>query len=86
MGHLREVMGVARVMGGTYHAGNTLVVSRLLTTKWPALAILCELAEQLEMRDLRLGLLWIPRLENVPADDLTNERFNDFAMLSGIKP
>ena len=37
-----------------------------------------ELATQLDRRGIELDLQWVPRWQNQEADDLTNERFDDF--------
>ena len=37
-----------------------------------------ELSEQLRNRNSSLCLRWVPRLENQPADDLTNGKFDLF--------
>lgn len=53
-------------------------MSKLMTTKFPLLLILVEMAAQLKTRGLDLGLQWIPRDQNEEADALTNSRFEDF--------
>ena len=50
-----------------------MVVSRLLTTKFPLACFLMELALQLQSREADLELFWLPRLQNVEADALTNQ-------------
>ena len=57
---------------GTDNKGNSFVVSRLLTTKFPLCAFLIKLALQLRVRRVNLELNWLPRLQNVEADALTN--------------
>ena len=37
-----------------------------------------ELATQLDRKGIDLELQWVPRWQNQEADDLTNERFEDF--------
>ena len=37
-----------------------------------------ELAVQLDLVGVDLQLQWVPRAQNQPADDLTNDRFEDF--------
>ena len=37
-----------------------------------------ELAVHLDLAGIDLQLQWVPRAQNQPADDLTNERFDDF--------
>ena len=58
---------------GTDNRGNSFVVSRLLTTKFPLCAFLMELALQLHSRRVNLDLYWLPRLQNTEADELTND-------------
>ena len=65
----------------TDNKGNSHVVSRLLTTKFPLNAFLMELAIQLQRRGAELHLFWLPRLQNVEADAWTNNdtaRFDPF--------
>lgn len=37
-----------------------------------------ELAVQLDLAGIDLQLHWVPRAQNQPADDLTNDRFDEF--------
>ncbi|CAE7588864.1 unnamed protein product [Symbiodinium sp. CCMP2592] len=61
-----------RCSAATDNKGNSHVLSRLLTTKFPLNAFLMELAMQLQTRGAELHLFWLPRLQNVEADSLTN--------------
>ena len=54
------------------------MLSRLMTSKFPLLVVLGELAVQLRERDLHLDLEWVPRLQNEEADALTNGDFGGF--------
>jgi len=49
-----------------------------MTSKFPLVVVLAELAEQLRERGLDLSLDWTPREQNEEADDLTNFRFGRF--------
>ncbi|CAE7897806.1 unnamed protein product [Symbiodinium microadriaticum] len=65
----------------TDNKGNSHVVSRLLTTKFPLNAFLMELGIQLQRRGAELHLFWLPRRQNVEADAWTNNdtaRFDPF--------
>lgn len=44
-----------------------------------------ELASQLDRRGIELDLQWVPRWQNQEADDLTNERFEDFDMANRVE-
>ena len=55
-----------------------MVVSRLLTTKFPLACFLMELALQLQSREADLELFWLPRLQNKEADALTNQCYSAF--------
>ena len=68
------------VAGITDNRGNSFVVAKMLTTKWPLAAILAELGWQLQKRGLLLRLHWRPRELNDAADRLSNGDF------SGIDP
>ena len=50
----------------------------MMTSKFPMLVILTEVAAQLRARDLELGLHWAPREQNEEADALTNGQFHAF--------
>jgi hypothetical protein len=70
--------GLIRVTGVTDNQGNSYIVAKLLTTKFPLAPVLMELVKQLASRGLWLHLQWAPREENTAADDLTNGRFELF--------
>ena len=69
----------ARCSAGTDNLGNTAVASKLLTTKFPLCIFLMELAVQLQAQGAELHLHWLPRLQNVEADQLTNGDFTGFS-------
>ena len=48
------------------------------STSFPLCVVAMELASQLEARQTRLSLEWSPREVNQQADDLTNEKFDEF--------
>ena len=62
----------------TDNRGNSYVVSRMMTTKFPLCAVLMELTEQLELRGSWLQVSWTPRDQNAEADALTNGHFHQF--------
>ena len=64
--------------GTTDNLGNTFILSRMMTSKFPALVILTELAARLRQDNAELQLDWAPRDQNEEADSLTNEYFEDF--------
>ena len=55
-----------------------------MTSNFPSVVILAELAEQLRVRQAELGLLWVPRDQNEEADDLTNGDFGRFSEANRI--
>ena len=65
--------------GQTDNVGNVSVLSRFMSSKFPLVVILTELAERLRQWDLDLGLDWIPRNQNEEADGLTNGVVSSFA-------
>ena len=73
----RGAGGSIMLRGITDNQGNQAVMSRLMTSKFPLVVILVELAAQLELRNIDLALDWVPRDQNEPADALSN---GDFAM------
>ena len=51
-----------------------------MTSKFPSVVILTELAAQLKQRKLDLSLGWVPRDQNEEADALTNQDYSAFDM------
>ena len=80
-----ESMGVVALSCGTDNQGNTFLLDKLLTTKFPLVVILMELAHQLRKRRLVLRADWLPRLQNQEADDLTNGEFSAFTPSKRIR-
>ena len=64
--------------GMTDNAGNQFALARLMSSKFPLIIILTELAAQMRERRLELALEWIPRGQNEEADALTNDRLDAF--------
>ena len=79
-----EASGLLTVSCGTDNLGNTFLLDRLLTTKYPLGVVLMEVAHQCRRRNLTLRADWVPRLENQEADDLTNLEFKSFDMANRI--
>ena len=75
---LRDGTGLLTLSCGTDNYGNTFLLDRLLTTKYPLGVVLMEVAFQCRRRGLCLRANWVPRLENQEADDLTNLEFKSF--------
>ena len=71
--------GNIAISGLTDNRGNTFVLPRLMTSKFPFMVVLAELAAQLRSRRMELGLDWVPRDQNEEADALTNGEFAGFA-------
>lgn len=64
--------------GITDNMGNSQLLSKLGSTKFPLVAVLMELAAVLLQKRTRLCLAWAPRLQNSEADALTNYDFSLF--------
>ena len=73
------------VGGSTDNRGNTFAVTKLMTTKFPLLAFVAELATQMEDGKWDLDLVWVPRDQNLEADAITNADFSAFAAENEIK-
>ena len=54
-------------------------MDKLMTSKFPLIVVLMELAEQLAAVNVGMALRWIPRLQNEEADALTNGVFSEFS-------
>ena len=63
---------------GTDNRANEALTLKRATTKWPLMALNMQMSSMLSKARLGLNLQWRPREENTEADDLTNERFDDF--------
>jgi hypothetical protein len=70
--------GTVRLQGVTDNLGNTFVLSKLMSSKFPLIVVLSELAAQLKARSMALELDWAPRDQNEEADALTNNDFSAF--------
>ena len=53
-------------------------MARLMSSKFPLVVVLTEMAAQLRDRRAELHLEWVPRNQNEEADALTNGRFEAF--------
>ena len=73
-----QMRGRIHCSAGTDNKGNSHVVARLLTTRFPLAAFLMELAMHLQMVGANLELYWLPRLQNQEADALTNNDLTRF--------
>ena len=69
----------------TDNQGNSFLLDRLLTTRYPLGVVLMELAHQMKIRRTLLRARWLPRLQNQEADDLTNDEFRHFDPKKRIK-
>jgi hypothetical protein len=70
--------GEVVLQGVTDNLGNSFAVSKLMTSKFPLVVILAEVAAQLRARSMVLRLGWAPRDQNEEADALTNNDFSAF--------
>jgi len=61
------------------------MLDKLMTTAFPSCAVLMELAVQLHKSGCILDLAWLPREENVEADELSNGDTHRFAAEMEIK-
>ncbi|CAE8640882.1 unnamed protein product, partial [Polarella glacialis] len=64
--------------GVTDNQGNTFIVNKMLTTKWPVAPVLMEVTSQLAQRPMWLQLKWAARELNTEVDALTNYDFQLF--------
>ena len=63
---------------GADNRGNIFVGERLMMTKFPFSALLVQLTAQLQSHGSDLCFRWLPRLQNMEADQLTNGDFSRF--------
>ena len=70
--------GEVRLQGLTDNLGNSFAVTKLMSSKFPLVVILAEVAAQLRARSMALNLGWTPRGQNEEADALTNGDYSQF--------
>ena len=63
---------------GTDNRANEALSAKRATTRWPLMAINMQLSSRLSKARAVLNLRWRLREENTEADDLTNEKFDEF--------
>lgn len=80
-----EALGSVSFNCGTDNQGNSYLLDKLLTTKYPLGVVLMELAVQVGLRNATLRANWIPRLQNEEADALTNSEFHHFDLSKRIE-
>ena len=73
-----ESAGTLTLSCGTDNRGNSYLLDKMLTTRYPLGIILLEAAHQMRKRRLLLRAHWLPRDENEEADALTNLDFRHF--------
>jgi hypothetical protein len=62
----------------TDNKGNSFIVAKQMSTKYPITLLLMELTEWLRELDVALDLKWVPRDQNTEADALSNMDLKDF--------
>ena len=72
--------GSMGMSGLTDNRGNTFVLAKMLSTKYPLAIVLMQLSVLLSEKKVWLGLDWVPREDNASADALTNDDFGLFNM------
>ena len=80
-----ESTGLVTVGCATDNQGNSFLLDRLMTTRYPLGLILIELSYQLAVRRMALRADWVPRLQNEEADALTNGDFRHFSSELEVK-
>ena len=64
--------------GSTDNIGNSYIVRKFMTTKFPGCCVLMQLADILQERKKKLSLRWLSRDDNVLADAISKEDFTAF--------
>jgi hypothetical protein len=70
--------GLITLSAYTDNAGNSHVLRKFASSKYPLSILVMEMAAQLDAFDAGMELAWVPRNQNVEADDLTNARDEEF--------
>ena len=74
-----------RLQGLTDNLGNTFAITKLMSSKFPLVVILAELAAQLRARKMALSVGWTPRDQNEEADALTNGDYVQFGAANRVQ-
>jgi hypothetical protein len=69
---------LTRISGGTDNQGNGFCLDRYMSSSYPLIVFIMELAKQPHVRVLASNLTWHRRDTNVEADDLTSHEFGKF--------
>jgi hypothetical protein len=77
--------GRISLSGLTDNQGNSHAVARLLTTKFPLCAFLMEISATLQAAESELELEWVPREQNLEADELSNFDTRNFSAQLEVK-
>jgi hypothetical protein len=77
--------GEVRLQGLTDNLGNTFAITKLMSSKFPLVVILAELAAQLRARKMALSVGWTPRDQNEEADALTNGDYVQFGAANRVR-
>jgi len=80
-----EFRGEVPLSCGTDNRGNSFLLDKMLTTKYPLGLVLMELSHQMRRRSAILRATWLPRLQNEEADALTNLDFRHFDLKKRIQ-
>jgi len=64
--------------GSTDNIGNSFILKKFMTTKFPLCCVLMQLAELLHSKGRKLSLVWLPRDDNDLADAISKEDFSSF--------
>ena len=73
-----EAAGTLTLSCGTDNRGNSFLLDKMLTTRYPLGIVLMECAHQMRKRRLLLRANWLPRDQNEEADALTNADYRFF--------
>ena len=65
--------------------GNSFALTKLMSSKFPLVVILAEVAAQLRSRSMVLNLGWTPRDQNEEADALTNGDYTAFCPTKRVR-
>ena len=84
-GTAAKAFGRISAGASTDNQGNRFILNKLMTTKFPLLAFVCEMASELEARNCLLDLGWVPRDQNQEADAITNNNLAEFCEDNELK-
>ena len=80
-----SVQATSLIAGETDNHSNTYIVAKQMSTRFPLCVVVMELAYELGLRGQELQLQWVPREQNLEADELSNGNAARFSEVNRVQ-